>query len=67
MRAAAQKAKTGFKPLMERVLSSRQITRVDYLRLTSSLLSNHRITEEERTQISRIFDYIQTGKLTLID
>lgn len=43
------------------------MSRQDHLRLTSAILSDNEITEEERRQINRAFDYIQTGRLKLVD
>lgn len=67
MRAGSSKAQPGLKHLVESIADSRQVRRLDYLWLTSSLLADHRMTEEERVQISRIFDHIQTGQLRVID
>ncbi len=67
MRTVSKKTKSGLKHLVDNIAASRQISRSDYLQLTSSLLSDYRMTEEERLQISRIFDHIQTGQLHLID
>jgi uncharacterized FlgJ-related protein len=67
MRAVSSNAKAGLKYLVESIADSRQVTRTDYLWLASSLLADHRMSEEERVQISRIFDHIQTGQLKIID
>lgn len=53
--------------LFNDVLASGQISRKDYLSLASSLLSDTRVSAEERRQINRIFDYVQTGRLKLVD
>jgi hypothetical protein len=67
MRTVSKKTTAGLHHLVENITASRQISRGEYLQLTSSLLSDYRITEEERLQISRIFDHLQTGDLRLID
>jgi hypothetical protein len=43
------------------------MNRQEHLQLTSAILSDYRITDEERRQINRVFDYIQTGRLKLVD
>lgn len=53
--------------LIDQILSSGQINRQEHLYLASILLSNQKATEKERRQINRIFDYIQTGRVKLID
>lgn len=55
------------KPLIEQILTTGQMSRQEHIRLTSAILSHERITEEERRQINRIFDYIQIGRLKLVD
>jgi hypothetical protein len=67
MRAFSSKLQPGLKNLVDSIADSRQVKRLDYLWLTSSLLADHRMTEEERVQISRIFDHIQTGQLRVVD
>ncbi|OCR01402.1 hypothetical protein BCD67_23400 [Oscillatoriales cyanobacterium USR001] len=52
---------------IERITSSGKLSRRDYLLLTSTLLSDEKITDEERHQINRIFDYVQVGRLKFVD
>ncbi|NER39637.1 MAG: hypothetical protein F6J93_37830 [Oscillatoria sp. SIO1A7] len=52
--------------LVEQILESEQIKRLEHLELTSAILSDKNITEEERRQINRIFDYIQTGRVKIV-
>lgn len=52
--------------LINKILTSGKLTYVQYLRLMSLLLSDTQITDLERHQINRIFDYVQNGRLTLI-
>lgn len=52
--------------LINQILTSGKLTYVQYLRLMSLLLSDTQITDLERHQINRIFDYVQNGRLTLI-
>lgn len=53
--------------LVEQILSAGQISRQEHLQLASTILSDFHITEEERRQINRVFDFIQIGRLKLID
>ncbi|MGJ3247640.1 MAG: hypothetical protein ACFE0I_16390 [Elainellaceae cyanobacterium] len=52
---------------MNQVISSGKISRDSYLTLATALLSNARMTSEERRQINQIFDYAQTGRLKIVD
>lgn len=52
--------------VVEKILESEQIRRLEHLQLTSAILGDKNITEEERRQINRIFDYIQTGRIKIV-
>lgn len=49
------------------VLDAGEMTRQEHLQLTSLLLSAQRLSVTERREINRIFDYVQLGRLKLID
>jgi len=53
--------------MVDRIVAAGKITRREHLFLTSALLSDDKISEEDRHQINRIFDYIQIGRLKFID
>lgn len=53
--------------MIDRILEYGQLSRQEHLQLTSVLLSGQRISEEERRQINRIFDGVQTGQIHLLD
>lgn len=53
--------------IVERIVSSGKIARREHLMLTSAILSDEKISEEERYQINRVFDYIQIGRLKFVD
>jgi hypothetical protein len=55
------------KQLVERVLTSGQISRREHLQLVSTILSDYKVTDEERSQINRVFDELQLGRLRLVD
>lgn len=64
-KAVPRKSNLVVKQLIEHIFSGKQISRMDHLKLTSAFLSDHDLTDEDRRQINRIFDYIQTGRLKL--
>ncbi|KKD37792.1 MAG: hypothetical protein WAN66_20070 [Limnoraphis robusta] len=53
--------------LLDHILTSGQLDRSEYLKLMSVILSDSQITDAQRNEINRIFDYVQTGRFTLID
>ncbi|BAY26884.1 hypothetical protein NIES2100_67000 [Calothrix sp. NIES-2100] len=57
----------GVKPIVDRILSSGRMSRTDHTLLTSTVLANGNINDGDRRQINRIFDYLQTGRLKLLD
>jgi hypothetical protein len=57
----------GVKPIVDRILSSGRMSRQDHTLLTSTVLANGDINDEDRRQINRIFDHVQTGQLKLMD
>jgi len=52
--------------LLTQIQTSGKLSYVQYLRLMSAILSGNQITDTERHQINRIFDHVQTGRITLI-
>jgi hypothetical protein len=64
---APSKANLTTEQLISRIIMSGEMSRQDHLHLASAMLSYHQITEEERCQINRAFDYLQTGRLKLVD
>ncbi len=61
------KSNPAIKHLIDQIIASGQMTRSQHLSLTSTLLAEQRITDEDRNQINRVFDYVQSGRLKLID
>lgn len=55
------------KQIIDRILVSGQISRKQNMLLVSAILSDYQLTEEDRRQINHIFDYIQMGRLKLVD
>ena len=61
------RSKVALTQMIDRILTSGQLSHTDYLRLMSAILSDQDITESERHQINRVFDYVQTGRLQFND
>lgn len=55
------------KQIIDQILVAGQISRQQYMWLTSAILSDHQLTDEDRRQINHIFDYILVGRLKLVD
>ncbi|MGB3535582.1 MAG: hypothetical protein WBA13_18955 [Microcoleaceae cyanobacterium] len=53
--------------LVERILTAGQLNRWEYSKLMAAILSNHELSETDRHQINRIFDYVQIGRLKLVN
>lgn len=49
--------------ITDRILSTGQLSRPDYLQLVTTILSDYNVTDEERSQINHVFDELQAGKL----
>lgn len=67
VRATPTQPHQSAKQLVERIISSGQLSRQQHLQLTSLMLSDYRVSDEDRRQINRIFDYVQTGRLKFVD
>lgn len=53
--------------LVEQILETGQIDRNQYFQLASAILAaDQPITDQERSQINRTLDYIQTGRIRLV-
>ncbi len=53
--------------LLEHIFAIRRITRRDQQLLMSTLLSKEGLNEQDRLQISRVFDAVQRGLLKVVD
>jgi hypothetical protein len=67
MRTISSKSNNTITPLVEQLLAAGEISRQEHLNLASMLLSGQRMTDKDRCQINRVFDYVQTGRLKLVD
>jgi hypothetical protein len=54
------------KQIVERILNIGYLSRLDHLQLVSTILSDYKVTDEERSQINRIFDELQIGHLKIV-
>lgn len=52
---------------IEKIITAGELSRRDHLCLTSTILADYKLTEEDRSRISRVLDYVQTGRLKLVD
>lgn len=55
------------KQMVERILNIGYLSRLEHLQLVSTILSDYKVTDEERGQINRIFDELQTGRLKIVN
>ncbi len=53
--------------IVNRIISSGKMSRQDHILLTSIAVKNGEMSAETRRHINRIFDYIQTSRLKLVD
>ncbi|HEY9896718.1 MAG TPA: hypothetical protein V6D34_15140, partial [Candidatus Sericytochromatia bacterium] len=53
--------------LVDQILAAGEMSRQDHLQLTSILLAEQKLLDSDRNKINRIFDYISTGRLKLIN
>ena len=57
----------GIRSLVEQIISSGQMSQQQHLLLTSTILAGRHINEEDRRLINRVLDYIQIGRIQLIE
>ena len=67
MRTDPNKIRLAIQPTVNGILSSGCLTRKEHLYLTSILLADQRMSDEDRLQINRVLEYVQVGRLTLVD
>ncbi|NJK37175.1 MAG: hypothetical protein HC835_08005 [Oscillatoriales cyanobacterium RM2_1_1] len=67
VRVTQRKSSLSIGQQVDRIFSSSQLSRIEYLNLMSAILSDSQITDMERHQINRIFDHVQAGRITLTD
>jgi len=67
MQATSPLIQISLEKVLERIFAVRRITRRDQQLLMSTLLSKEGLNEEDRLQISRVFDALQRGLLKVVD
>jgi hypothetical protein len=53
--------------LVEQIIAAGRLSRHEHMHLTSTILADNKLTELDRMHISRVLDYVQIGRLKLID
>ena len=61
------RAELAVQKIVERIIRSGKISRKDHKALTYTVLIDGKVSNLDRRHINRIFDYIQTGRLQLVD
>lgn len=67
VRTSQSKLNLTIPQLIDKILAVGEITRQEHLQLTSAILSDFNLTDDDRRQINRIFDHIQMGRMKIID
>lgn len=67
MQAQATLPKISLDKIVERIMAFRQISRIDQRLLMSSLLSKDSLSEQDQSNINRVFDALQRGLLKVVD
>jgi hypothetical protein len=49
--------------IVDRILDTGQLSRLEYLQLVTTMLSDYKVTDEERSYINRVLDELQVGHL----
>ena len=52
--------------LVDRILDTGQLSRWEYLQLVTTMLSDYKVNDEERSYINRVLDERQMGRLQWI-
>lgn len=66
-RTIQQTIQQSVQAIVDQIVASGQMTRRQHLHLTSILLSNQMLTDEDRLQINRVLEYVQSGHLKLVN
>jgi hypothetical protein len=53
--------------LVEQIVTTGQLSRREHVQLTSTILADHQLSDDDRRHISRLLDYVQIGRLRLVD
>lgn len=64
---AERQSNLDIETMVNQMINRGQLSRQEYLQLTSAFLCDYNISDAERHQINRIFDNVQTGRVKLVD
>lgn len=67
VRTGQSKSNVAIAQLVEGIIAAGTLSRQEHLLLTSALLSDRHLTDEDRRQINRIFDNIQIKRIAIVD
>jgi hypothetical protein len=67
IRSVQDSARVAISTVVEQILAAGEMSRQQHLQLTSAMLADRQINEEDRRQINRVLDYIQTGRIKLVN
>jgi hypothetical protein len=67
MLTTATSSQMQLEKVLEHIFAIRRITRYDQQLLMSALLSKEDLNQQERLQISRVFDALQRGLIKAVD
>ncbi|MEO1590595.1 MAG: hypothetical protein AAFU71_04795 [Cyanobacteria bacterium J06632_22] len=59
--------KTDVKKLVDRLIVTKRISYAQYKQLSTMVLADGTVDEQERRQINRLFDAIQAGAVRILD
>ncbi|MEO0539365.1 MAG: hypothetical protein AAFZ80_00710 [Cyanobacteria bacterium P01_A01_bin.105] len=59
--------KSDVKKLVDRLIVTKRISYAQYHQLSNMVLADGTVDEQERRQINRLFDAIQTGAVRIVD
>ncbi|MEQ8998483.1 MAG: hypothetical protein RID53_18455 [Coleofasciculus sp. B1-GNL1-01] len=54
-------------PIVDRILDTGQLSRWEYLQLVTTMLSDYKVTDEERSYINRVLDERQVGRVRFLE
>lgn len=53
--------------VVDRILDTGHLSRWEYLQLVTTMLSDYKVTDEERSYINRVFDERQVGHVRFLE
>ncbi|MEQ9482028.1 hypothetical protein [Coleofasciculus sp. F4-SAH-05] len=53
--------------IVDRILDTGQLSRLEYLQLVTTMLSDYKVTDEERSYINRVLDERQVGRVRFLE